>query len=183
MLSRRYRRSRHRFETRHGNGLCPLAKRQSQAAGRARLRPDAPRRPLCNVLAAKPTVMARSERCRGPARIVAVSIDQQTAVKRRGGKSATFDRYRSRSPLGRLPRLHHGPTRSAKSELVDTHGAGDAFIGALAARLASGASVAEAVRFANAAAALFVSMPSDQKKTVTSDRVIRFLSERHQPTS
>ena len=73
------------------------------------------------------------------------------------------------------------PAHSVK--LVDTHGAGDAFIGALAARLASGVSVAEAVRFANAAAALFVSMPADQKKTVTSDRVIRFLSERHQPTS
>jgi ribokinase len=73
------------------------------------------------------------------------------------------------------------PAHSVK--LVDTHGAGDAFIGALAARLASGVSVTEAVRFANAAAALFVSMPADQKKTVTSDRVIRFLSERHQPTS
>jgi ribokinase len=73
------------------------------------------------------------------------------------------------------------PAHSVK--LVDTHGAGDAFIGALAARLASGVSVAEAVRFANAAAALFVSMPADRKKTVTSDRVIRFLSERHQPMS
>jgi sugar/nucleoside kinase (ribokinase family) len=39
-------------------------------------------------------------------------------------------------------------------KLVDTHGAGDAFIGALAARWASGVPVAEAVRFANAAAAL-----------------------------
>jgi ribokinase len=68
-------------------------------------------------------------------------------------------------------------------KLVDTHGAGDAFIGALAARLASGVSVAEAVRFANAAAALFVSTPADQKKTVTPDRVMQFLSERHQPTS
>jgi ribokinase len=67
--------------------------------------------------------------------------------------------------------------------LIDTHGAGDAFIGALAARWASGASVAEAVRFANAAAALFVSTPADQKKTVTSDEVTRFLSERRQPLS
>jgi ribokinase len=66
-------------------------------------------------------------------------------------------------------------------KLVDTHGAGDAFIGALAARLASGVSVAEAVRFANAAAALFVSTPADQKKCVNLDRVLRFLSERHQP--
>ncbi len=61
-------------------------------------------------------------------------------------------------------------------KLVDTHGAGDAFIGALAARWASGAPVAQAVRFANAAAALFVSTPADQKKTVTSDQVTRFLS-------
>jgi ribokinase len=68
-------------------------------------------------------------------------------------------------------------------QLVDTHGAGDAFIGALAARWASGAPVAEAVRFANAAAAIFVSTPADQKKLVTSDRVTRFLSERPQPVS
>ena len=62
-------------------------------------------------------------------------------------------------------------------KLVDTHGAGDAFIGALAARWASGVPVAEAVRFANAAAALFVSTLTDQKKAVTSDQVTRFLSE------
>ena len=61
-------------------------------------------------------------------------------------------------------------------KLVDTHGAGDAFIGALAARWAGGVPVAEAVRFANAAAALFVSTPADQKKTVTSAQVTRFLS-------
>jgi ribokinase len=62
-------------------------------------------------------------------------------------------------------------------KLVDTHGAGDAFIGALAARWATGVPLAEAVRFANAAAALFVSTPADQKKAVTSDQVTRFLSE------
>jgi ribokinase len=63
-------------------------------------------------------------------------------------------------------------------KLVDTHGAGDAFIGALAARWVSGVPVAEAIRFANAAAALFVSAPANQKKAVTSDQVVRFLSER-----
>src|SRR3981081_260548 len=63
-------------------------------------------------------------------------------------------------------------------KLVDTHGAGDAFIGALAARWASGVPAAEANRHATAAAALFVSTPADQKKAVTSDQVIRFLSER-----
>ena len=68
-------------------------------------------------------------------------------------------------------------------QLVDTHGAGDVFIGALAARWAGGAPVAEAVRFANAAAALFVSTPAGQKKLVTSGQVTRFLSERRQPIS
>jgi ribokinase len=78
----------------------------------------------------------------------------------------------------------HGNTPYAEPahsiKLVDTHGAGDAFIGALAARLASGASVVEAVRFANAAAALFVSTPAGQKSAVTSDQVNRFLSQRRQ---
>jgi sugar/nucleoside kinase (ribokinase family) len=54
---------------------------------------------------------------------------------------------------------------------------GDAFIGALAARLVDGASLAEATRFANAAAALFVSTPAEQKQSVTVDRVTQFLSE------
>jgi ribokinase len=67
--------------------------------------------------------------------------------------------------------------------LVDTHGAGDAFIGALVARLVEGASLFEATRFANAAASLFVSTPSDQKKSVTFDRVARFLSEGGSHTS
>jgi len=62
-------------------------------------------------------------------------------------------------------------------KLVDTHGAGDLFIGALAARWASGIPLAEAVRFANAAAALFVSTPVHQKNTLTSEQVTRFLSE------
>ena len=62
-------------------------------------------------------------------------------------------------------------------KLVDTHGAGDTFIGALVARLVDGSSLSEATRFANAAASLFVSTPADQKKSVTFDRVARFLSD------
>jgi ribokinase len=61
--------------------------------------------------------------------------------------------------------------------LVDTHGAGDAFIGAFVSRLVDGASLLEASRFASAAASLFVSTPADQKKLVTFDRVTRFLFE------
>jgi ribokinase len=63
-------------------------------------------------------------------------------------------------------------------KLIDTHGAGDAFIGALAARWASSGSIPEAVRFANAAAALFVSTAADRKHTITPEDVTRFLAER-----
>jgi len=79
----------------------------------------------------------------------------------------------------------HTPYAEAAHQvkLVDTHGAGDAYIGALAARWASGMPLAQAVRFANAAAAVFVSTPADQKKAVTSDQVTRFLSKCRQPIS
>ena len=62
--------------------------------------------------------------------------------------------------------------------LLDTHGAGDAFVGALSARWAGEASLNEAVRFANAAAALFVSTPVEQKRNITSQHVTQILVER-----
>jgi len=47
---------------------------------------------------------------------------------------------------------------------VSTHGAGDAFIGALAARLAGGAPFSQAVAYANAAAAMIVATPEAQRR-------------------
>lgn len=46
-----------------------------------------------------------------------------------------------------------------KVKLVSTHGAGDEFIGALAAELARGATLERAVRSGNEAAARLVSSP------------------------
>lgn len=61
-------------------------------------------------------------------------------------------------------------------DIVDTHGAGDSFIGALAARLAAGDELLDAVRYANAAGALTVMHAGPQSHEVTPARVREFLS-------
>lgn len=50
---------------------------------------------------------------------------------------------------------------------VSTHGAGDAFIGALAARLSAGAALPAAARFAAAAASLHVATPPAERAIIT----------------
>ncbi len=64
-------------------------------------------------------------------------------------------------------------------KLVDTHGAGDSFVGALGARLSAGDAFAEAVTYANAAAALRVS--TEGSDFVEPAAVERFL-ERYSDT-
>ncbi|MEX0370457.1 MAG: PfkB family carbohydrate kinase [Tateyamaria sp.] len=59
-------------------------------------------------------------------------------------------------------------------DVVSTHGAGDMFVGALAAQVAGGALIRDAIDFAQAAAALHVSLPVDARETLTPDRVARF---------
>lgn len=56
-------------------------------------------------------------------------------------------------------------------ECVDTVGAGDAFCGALAGKLAAGDSLADAVRFANAAGALAVTRPGGAPAMPTREEV------------
>ncbi|MEM8655459.1 MAG: PfkB family carbohydrate kinase [Pseudomonadota bacterium] len=58
--------------------------------------------------------------------------------------------------------------------VVSAHGAGDMFVGALAAQAASGVSVADAIPFAQAAAALHVSSPLDARATLSADAVRAF---------
>lgn len=55
--------------------------------------------------------------------------------------------------------------RSFDVDVVDTTGAGDAFTAGLAVALAEGAALAEAVRFANATAALCVTKPGTARST------------------
>ena len=61
-----------------------------------------------------------------------------------------------------------------KVNVISTHGAGDAFTGALAARFVSGEPIENAINFAQAAAALHVSTPVDQRANLTSETVAAF---------
>lgn len=56
-------------------------------------------------------------------------------------------------------------------DVISTHGAGDAFIGALAVRLCSGDDLVSAARFANVAAALHVSTPIDEREQISAQAI------------
>jgi ribokinase len=60
-------------------------------------------------------------------------------------------------------------------EVVSTHGAGDAFVGALGAELARGAGLRDALAFAQGAAALTVSAAVDRRGEITAETVRAFL--------
>ena len=63
-------------------------------------------------------------------------------------------------------------------EVVSAHGAGDAFVGALAAELVTGGDLRKAVEFARAAAALAVATPYVDRAGLDRGQVLEFL-ERH----
>lgn len=60
-----------------------------------------------------------------------------------------------------------------KSDVVSTHGAGDMFVGAFAARLAHGDGVEAAVAFAQTAASLLVGSTMEERREITPGRVQR----------
>src|SRR5690606_10522332 len=70
--------------------------------------------------------------------------------------------------------LFHQP--SLKVEVVDTTGAGDAFCGAVAARLLAGDALPEAVRFGVVAGALSATKPGAQSSIPTASEITRALS-------
>jgi ribokinase len=63
-------------------------------------------------------------------------------------------------------------------ERAETHGAGDVFVGALAARLAASQPLTQALRYANAAAALHVGSSEAQRERLGPEPVQRLLSDR-----
>jgi len=67
-------------------------------------------------------------------------------------------------------------------DAVDTTAAGDAFAGALAVRLASGAALADAVRFANAAGALAATQAGAQPSLPRAGAIAALLERRLPPT-
>jgi len=67
----------------------------------------------------------------------------------------------------------HAPRRASAypAKVISTHGAGDCFTGALASQIALAAPLGTAVDFAQAAAALHVATPIDQRNAVTAKDV------------
>ncbi|NNE81855.1 MAG: ribokinase [Silicimonas sp.] len=63
-------------------------------------------------------------------------------------------------------------------EVVSTHGAGDMFVGALAACVLNGAPMVDAIGFAQGAAALFVSSQRDERKNLRASDVNAFLANK-----
>ncbi len=62
--------------------------------------------------------------------------------------------------------------------IVSSHGAGDAFVGALGAKLAAGDRLVEALNYASAAAAVYVGTDVDQRNQLGSESVADFLRDR-----
>ncbi len=66
--------------------------------------------------------------------------------------------------------------RAPRVDVISTHGAGDAFTGALAAELTRGAGLPDALAFAQGAAALTVATHPDARDAVTPEAVRAFLA-------
>jgi ribokinase len=73
------------------------------------------------------------------------------------------------------------PGRNAKKipafnvNVVSSHGAGDMFIGALAARYLEGDSMESALEYAQGAAALHISRPENEREEITPKKISDFI--------
>ena len=92
------------------------------------------------------------------------------------GALAGVDVLTTLGPEGVMYRGQHFPGH--RVDVVSTHGAGDMFVGALAARVAGGVGVSRAIRFAQAAAALHVAADTAGREGLTAADVERFVAAR-----
>lgn len=90
--------------------------------------------------------------------------------------SETRDVLLTRGGDGLLVRSREGAVQEIAAlpvKLVSSHGAGDCFCGALAARLAAGDDLISACLYARTAAGLFVALPEAERSGLTPDAVVR----------
>ncbi len=137
----------------------------------------APLRPMADALLAAVDLLVinRAEATALLGEPIATRADAYRAAERLG---ATFDLLVTLGPEGVLWRGGDGLSVSKAAhavEAVSSHGAGDAFLGALAARLAARAEVPAALAYAQAAAALHVSAEPAERQRITPEKVRRLM--------
>jgi ribokinase len=99
------------------------------------------------------------------------------ALLRRGPRMVVLTRGEQGCVVAEGSAVTHLPAFAVQA--VDTTAAGDAFVGALACRLAGGATGPEAARYASAAAALSVQRAGAQPSLPTAAEVAAFLRQGH----
>ena len=72
--------------------------------------------------------------------------------------------------------MNGAQTKFSPQAVVSSHGAGDMFIGALAARYLQGDPIESALKYAQAAAALHISRPENERKEITPKNISDFIS-------
>ena len=91
-----------------------------------------------------------------------------TLIETQGGAGVAIHRH------GQKP-THH---EAFGVKVLSSHGAGDMFSGALAARHLMGQSMEDATHYAQAAAALHISSPLETRSTITPEQVLAFMDTR-----
>ncbi|MEK9641531.1 MAG: PfkB family carbohydrate kinase [Paracoccaceae bacterium] len=91
-----------------------------------------------------------------------------TLIETKGGAGVAIHRH------GQKP-THH---EAFGVKVLSSHGAGDMFSGALAARHLMGQSMEDATHYAQAAAALHISSPLETRSTITPEQVLAFMDTR-----
>ena len=91
-----------------------------------------------------------------------------TLIETQGGAGVAIHRHRQKP-------THH---EAFGVKVLSSHGAGDMFAGALAARHLMGQSMEDATHYAQAAAALHISSPLETRSNITPEQVLAFMDTR-----